>query len=145
MDQENVYDMWTHRAIKAKRSFQQASSTSPSSSCQSAMRAKPSHPITLGVGPQSKRKTLGDLVEVAYHKNNSMKKAAEAADEQAPSLRKTILQRSLWNRLRCTFFAPDCDTNSLAEAPMGISVAQASKYVKSGGVPRPNDGRCGGM
>jgi hypothetical protein len=90
---------------------------------------------TLAIEPSFKavlcttHQTVGDLVEVAYNKNKHMKAQALTSDE--PCLRKTVLQRALWESLRETFFAPDADTDALADAPVSISKQQASCYVKT--------------
>ena len=60
----------------------------------------------------STRVTLGELVRFAYDKNQDMRKAAEVTP-----LRRVVLQRALWARLRTTFFAPGVDSDALAEGP----------------------------
>eukprot|EP00045_Choanoeca_perplexa_P001941 m.22385 g.22385 ORF g.22385 m.22385 type:complete len:181 (-) comp11244_c0_seq1:905-1447(-) len=55
--------------------------------------------------------SLGELVQIAWHKNRSM------IESQERSLPKTLFQRTLWARLQGTFFAPDADADALSVSP----------------------------
>eukprot|EP00045_Choanoeca_perplexa_P021974 m.8024 g.8024 ORF g.8024 m.8024 type:complete len:152 (+) comp9002_c0_seq2:665-1120(+) len=55
--------------------------------------------------------TLGELVRIAYTKNQVMREETEGP------LHRLVRQRALWSSFRQTFFAPNVDSDALSNAP----------------------------